>query len=97
MTTASSRLSPGGRARACLHSSALAAVTWKGALRPDLPQQIHQPDYQCRHHDKMHEYPPLLDFCDTCDAGNQRLVYGYREISFQAMYFKILDMSYSEL
>ena len=32
-----------------------------------------------------------------CDAGNQRLVYGYREIGFQAMYFKILDMSYSKM
>jgi hypothetical protein len=45
----------------------------------------------------MHEHPPLLNHCDMYDAGNQRLVYGYREIGFQAMYFKIFDMSYSEL
>lgn len=41
----------------------------------------------------MHEQLPSLNCCDRSDAGNQRLVYGYREMSFQATYFKFFDMS----
>jgi hypothetical protein len=32
-----------------------------------------------------------IDCCNVSDAGNRCLIYGYREISFQATYFKILD------
>lgn len=31
-----------------------------------------------------------IDCCNVSDAGNQRLVYGYREMGFQTTYFKIL-------
>lgn len=32
-----------------------------------------------------------IDCCNVSDAGNQRPVYGYREMGFQTTYFKILD------
>jgi len=57
-TTASSWLSPGGRVRATPLWRALGAFTWRRALRPDLPQQIHQPDSDGWYHDEMHEHPP---------------------------------------
>jgi len=39
--------------------------------------------------------PPTIDCCNVSDAGNQRSVYGYREMGFRATDFKILDVSYA--
>ena len=39
----------------------------------------------------MHERPPLLNDGDVSDAGNQRLVYGYREMAFHTTQFNISD------
>lgn len=46
-TTASIRCPSGGREEHAFKGNALDAFTWGGALRPDLPQQIHQPGNHC--------------------------------------------------
>lgn len=35
---------------------------------------------------------PAIDGCGVPHAGNQRLLYGYREMEFQATNFKISDV-----
>ena len=37
---------------------------------------------------------PTIDCCNVSDAGNQRPIYRYREMGFQATYFKILDVGH---
>ncbi len=37
-----------------------------------------------------------IDCCNVTDAGNQRPVYGYREMGFQTTYFKILVQAYGD-
>jgi hypothetical protein len=40
---------------------------------------------------------PTIDCCNVSNAGNQRLMYGYRELGFQATDFTILDSRLQEM
>jgi hypothetical protein len=41
-------------------------LQWRGALRPDLPEQIHQPHSHCRYHNDMHGHPSLQLMIAPC-------------------------------